>query len=105
MKAFLATIVNFQTKIRAKQVAEQHYDLGNDLFSLMLDPYMNYSCGYWQQANSLKEAQLNKLDLICRKLQLRPGLRLLDIGCGWGGLARYAAEHYGVSVVGITIST
>ncbi len=104
MKGYLASVINLQTKMRSKQVAEQHYDLGNDLFSLMLDPYMNYSCGYWQDATSLEEAQVKKLDLICQKLELRPGLRLLDIGCGWGGLARYAAEKYGVDVVGVTIS-
>lgn len=65
---------------------------------------MMYSCGYWEQAQTLEEAQLHKLQLICRKLQLKPGERLLDIGCGWGGLARYAATEYGVEVVGITVS-
>lgn len=70
----------------------------------MLDPYMQYSCGYWHDATSLEQAQINKLDLICRKLQIEPGMRLLDIGCGWGGLSAYAARHYGASVTGVTIS-
>lgn len=95
---------NMQTKKRAWIVGEEHYDLGNDLFELMLDPYMQYSCGYWKEADSLARAQEAKLDLICRKLQLQPGMRLLDIGCGWGGLASYAAHHYDVSVTGVTIS-
>ena len=70
----------------------------------MLDPYMQYSCGYWKDATTLEEAQEAKLRMICEKLQLQPGMRLLDIGCGWGGLSAYAAKHYGVSVVGVTIS-
>ncbi|SFD05781.1 cyclopropane fatty acyl phospholipid synthase [Collimonas sp. OK412] len=95
---------NLQTKGRAFQVGEQHYDIGNDLFENMLDPYMMYSCAYWPRAANLEEAQQHKLELICRKLELKPGERLLDIGCGWGGLARYAAERYQVEVTGITIS-
>ena len=81
-----------------------HYDLGNDLYALMLDPRMIYSCGYWREASTLAEAQEAKLDLVCRKVGLKPGMRVLDIGCGWGGFARYAAERHGVSVVGVTIS-
>jgi cyclopropane-fatty-acyl-phospholipid synthase len=104
IKQLLANIINFQTPSRAKIVAEKHYDLGNDLFTAMLDKRMIYSCGYWKEARTLEEAQTAKLELICQKLQLKPGLRLLDIGCGWGGLARYAAEQYGVHVVGVTIS-
>lgn len=95
---------NLQTTQRAFQVGEQHYDIGNDVFEAMLDPTMSYSCAYWHQADDLVQAQINKLDMICRKLELKPGERLLDIGCGWGGLAQYAAENYGVEVVGITIS-
>jgi len=95
---------NFQTKKRAWMVGEEHYDLGNDLFSLMLDPSMQYSCAYWKDATNLEQAQQQKLDLICQKLDLKPGMRLLDIGCGWGGLAEYAAKNYQVSVTGITIS-
>jgi cyclopropane-fatty-acyl-phospholipid synthase len=70
----------------------------------MLDTTMNYSCGYWERAQTLDDAQRDKMELVCRKLELAPGMRLLDIGCGWGGMARYAAEQYGVTVVGITIS-
>jgi cyclopropane-fatty-acyl-phospholipid synthase len=100
----IAKFRNLQTKKRAWIVGEEHYDLGNDLFSLMLDPYMQYSCAYWKDTDRLEQAQENKLDLICRKLDLKPGMRVLDIGCGWGGLAEYAAKHYQVSVTGITIS-
>ncbi len=97
-------LFNRQSRRRAFQVGEQHYDIGNDVYTAMLDSTLSYSCGYWPRADSLEQAQRAKLDLICRKLNLRPGLRLLDIGCGWGGLARHAAEHYGVTVDGITIS-
>ena len=100
----LAKIINFQTKLRAKEVGLKHYNLGYSLFHNMLDSRMNYTCGYWKNATTLDEAQLNKLDLVCQKLQLKPGMRLLDIGCGWGGLVKYAAEKYGVSAVGVTIS-
>ena len=95
---------NLQTEKRAYQVGEQHYDIGNDVFEAMLDSTMSYSCGFWQKANTLEQAQLDKLDLICKKLQLKPGEKLLEIGCGWGGLASHAAVHYGVEVLGITIS-
>ena len=103
-KLLLTRFLNFQTKKRALQVGITHYDLGNDLFQLMLDSRMNYSCGYWKDAQTLEAAQLAKLDLICAKLLLKPGMRVLDIGCGFGGFSRYAAENYGVEVVGITIS-
>jgi cyclopropane-fatty-acyl-phospholipid synthase len=102
--ALRARLTNPQSPRRAWQVGREHYDLGNDLFERMLDPYMAYSCGYWANAGTLEQAQRDKLDLICRKLELRPGMRLLDIGCGWGSLMRYAAEHYGVECVGLTIS-
>ena len=97
-------LLNLQTSSRAFQVGEQHYDIGNDLYRAMLDSRLTYTCGYWENASTLDEAQEAKLDLICRKLDLQPGQRVLDIGCGWGSFARYAAEHYGVQVVGITIS-
>jgi cyclopropane-fatty-acyl-phospholipid synthase len=97
-------LFNHQSRRRAFQVGKQHYDIGNDIFEAMLDPTMSYSCGYWAAADDLAKAQRDKLDLICRKLQLQPGERLLDIGCGWGGLARHAAANYGVRVHGITIS-
>ncbi len=96
---------NRQTTRRAWQVGQAHYDIGNDFYRAMLDARMTYTCGYWGDgARTLDEAQEHKLDLICRKLGLRPGMRLLDIGCGWGSLMGYAAEHYGVSCVGVTIS-
>ena len=95
---------NLQSKKRAWIVGKEHYDLGNDLFSRMLDPFMQYSCAYWKEASTLEEAQQAKLRLISEKLQLEPGMRVLDIGCGWGGLAYFMAKHYGVSVVGVTIS-
>lgn len=104
-KLVLSRILNFQTNKRAYQVGKKHYDLGNELFSSMLDRNMNYTCGYWKNAHTLDEAQLAKMDLVCQKLMLRPGMRILDIGCGWGALAKYAAEKYDVNVVGITIST
>ena len=102
--ALLRKLFNYQTKTKSKEVAHRHYSIGNKLYQAMLDPSMNYSCGYWKTANNLEEAQRNKMDLICQKLMLKPGMRLLDIGCGWGALAKHAAENYGVSVVGITIS-
>jgi cyclopropane-fatty-acyl-phospholipid synthase len=97
-------LLNRQSRRRAFQVGEHHYDIGNDVYTAMLDPTMSYSCGYWKDAANLEEAQLAKLRLICEKLQLKPGERLLDIGCGWGGLARLAAQDYGVEVTGITVS-
>ncbi len=81
-----------------------HYDLSNDFFEAMLDPNMQYSCAVFAEGDDLASAQLRKLDWICERLRLRPGLHLLDIGCGWGGLARHAARNYGCHVVGITIS-
>jgi cyclopropane-fatty-acyl-phospholipid synthase len=104
LRVLEAKLVNLQKPSRAFHVGRHHYDLGNDLFSRMLDQRMIYSCGYWKDATTLDEAQEAKLDLVCRKLGLRPGMRVLDIGCGWGGTARFAAEGYGVHVVGITVS-
>lgn len=104
IKQFLARFINFQTRYDSRKLANQHYDLGNDLFKAMLDQRMQYSCGYWKQAVSLEGAQEAKLRLTCQKLYLEPGMKLLDIGCGWGGLARYAAEQFGVQVTGITVS-
>lgn len=98
-------LVNRQSQKRAGQVAQTHYDVGNDLFERMLDPLMIYSCGYWRGgANDLAEAQVAKLDLIARKLELKPGMKVLDIGCGWGGAALHMARRHGVKVVGVTIS-
>ncbi len=99
-----ARVMNLQSVARAWQVGREHYDLGNDLYQAMLDPYMAYSCGYWTRATTLEQAQEAKLDLICRKLGLARGMTLLDIGCGWGSLLRFAAEHYGVDGLGLTVS-
>lgn len=97
-------VFNRQNLKRAWQVGEAHYDLGNDFYAGMLDPGMAYTCGYWKEATTLAEAQVAKYELICRKLALKPGMRLLDIGCGWGGFMAYAAENYRVNCVGVTIS-
>jgi len=97
-------LFNSQTVKRSYKVGKEHYDRGIELFKRMLDQRLVYSCGYWKNAQTLDQAQENKLDLICRKLELKPGMRLLDIGCGWGGLLMYAAENYGVEGTGITIS-
>ncbi|MBS0635369.1 MAG: cyclopropane fatty acyl phospholipid synthase [Verrucomicrobia bacterium] len=101
LKAYL---LNLQDKIGSKQVIDEHYQLGNDLYEAMLDPLMVYSCAYWKDADTLAQAQEAKFDLICRKLGLQPGMKVLDIGCGWGGFEKYAAEHYKVSMVGVTLS-
>lgn len=98
-------LTNKQTKRKSKKVAEIHYNLSNQFYQKMLGPYMQYSCAYWKTATSLDEAQRDKLELICRKLQLKPGDTLLDIGCGWGGLAKYAAQNFGCKVTGLTISS
>lgn len=95
---------NGASRWKAYEVAERHYDLGNDLFEAMLDRRMVYTCGYWRDAANIEEAQEAKLDLVCRKLGVKEGDRLLDIGCGWGSLLGFAAERYGASGVGLTIS-
>jgi len=99
-----AKIINAQKRSKAFVIGEWHYDIGNNLFSVMLDRGLNYSCGYWKKAKTLDDAQEAKLDLICRKMGLRSGMRILDIGCGWGGFAKYAAEKYGANIHGITVS-
>lgn len=97
-------LFNYQTQILAKRVAQEHYDLSNFLYSRMLDPWMQYTCGYWRGAKDLNQAQEHKLDQICKKLDLKPGDRLLELGCGFGGLAKFAAENYGCRVTGYNIS-
>ncbi len=88
-----------------KEFIQFHYDIGNDFYALFLDPEMQYSCGYFTHPdNSLDTAQHDKLEMICRKLRLQPGEKMLDIGCGWGGLICHAARHHGVQAHGITLS-
>ena len=101
---YKARFINQQTKFRAQKVAHVHYDLGNDLYSKMLGETMQYTCAYWKNAQTLDEAQLHKLDLICRKLHLQKGEKVLELGCGWGGFAKFAAENYGVEVDAYNIS-
>lgn len=99
-----AYLLNPQGPSRAYSIGEQHYDIGNDLYRAMLDDRMVYSCAYWDDAQTLDDAQAAKLDLIGQKIGLAPGDRVLDIGCGWGSFAQYAAQTYGAHVVGITVS-
>jgi len=102
--AVKARLTGRHGRTKAFEVGRRHYDIGNDLFTVMLDRRMNYSCAYWQEADTLDKAQEAKLELTCRKLGLEPGMRVLDIGCGWGGFAIYAAEKYRVKVTGVTVS-
>ena len=100
----IQTILNSQRLSKSFEVGERHYDIGNDLYENMLDKRMVYSCGYWKNTSSLDEAQEAKLDLICRKLQIEEGMKVLDIGCGWGGFAKFVSEKYGAIVDGVTVS-
>ena len=97
-------LFNLQTPLRSKEVIDVHYDLPADLYQDMLGETMAYSCAYWKDANTLDQAQRNKLDLICRKLELQPSDRVLDLGCGFGSFSRFAAENYGCSIVAVTLS-
>lgn len=103
-QAAKAKMVNAQRRSRAGVIGERHYDIGNRLFAAMLDKRLNYSCAFWDGAANLDQAQENKLDFICRKIDLAPGLRVLDIGCGWGGFAKWAAQKYDARVLGLTVS-
>jgi cyclopropane-fatty-acyl-phospholipid synthase len=102
------SIFNRQTLHKGSlEVIEKHYNIGNDLYEAFLDKYLMYTCGYWSgnpPARTLDEAQEAKMDLICRKLNLKPGQAVLDIGCGWGGFAKFAATKYGAHVTGISLS-
>jgi cyclopropane-fatty-acyl-phospholipid synthase len=102
---FLSRVLNLQNRKRSMKVNESHYNIGNDLFERMLGPTMVYTCGYWDYASNLNEAQIHKLDLVCRKMNLQPGQKILDIGCGYGSLLQHAAKNYGVHGVGVTLST
>ena len=97
-------LLNPQKKSRSFRVGEDHYDRGNDLFEKMLDRRMVYTSGNWEHAANLDQAQEAKLEFVCHSLGLSPGMKVLDIGCGWGGFAKYAAEKHGAHVVGITVS-
>ena len=99
-----ASVLNTQSKACSKKVAEEHYDLGNYFYKHMLDKNMQYTCGYWNGAKTLDEAQEKKLDLVCKKLQLKAGEKVLELGCGWGGFAHFAAKNYGVEVTAYNIS-
>jgi len=99
-----ARLMNLQSPSRAFEIGERHYDLGNDLYMAMLDRRLNYTCGYWKDAQNLTEAQEAKLDLVCRKIGLKPGMKVLELGCGWGSFAKFAAENYGAEVLGVTVS-
>ena len=103
-KMLMAKTFNMQAKGKAASNARRHYDIGNKLYQLMLDKRMAYTCAYWKNADDLDHAQENKLDLICRKINLQPGQHVLDIGCGWGTFAKFAAQKYGVKVTGVTVS-
>ncbi|HEX3610326.1 MAG TPA: cyclopropane-fatty-acyl-phospholipid synthase family protein [Sporichthyaceae bacterium] len=95
------------SRLRDRAAISHHYDLSNDFYALLLDEHMAYSCAYFTSTDpgyTLADAQRDKLDLICRKLDVAPGSRLLDIGCGWGSLSLHAAEHYGAQVIGVTLS-
>ena len=102
--AVRARILNLQSITRSFDNGQQHYDIGNDLYEAMLGGRLLYTCAYWPGAKTLDEAQDAKLDLVCRKVGLKPGMRVLDLGCGWGGFASFAAERYGVSVTGFTVA-
>lgn len=99
-----ARIFNRQSKYRSREVADRHYNLGNDLFFSFLDPYKQYSCAFFNGSKRLDDAQRHKMDLICQKTELSPGDKVLDIGSGWGGLAKYMAERYDCEVTGVNIS-
>jgi cyclopropane-fatty-acyl-phospholipid synthase len=98
------TLMNLQIGKKAYQVGKEHYDIGNELYERMLGKTMSYTCGYWKDINNLDDAQTAKLDLICKKLNLKKGQRVLDIGCGWGNFMKYASENYGVECVGLSVS-
>lgn len=104
LHALRSRLFNLQSKSRAFQIGEHHYDLGNDLYEAMLDTRLNYTCAYWRDATTLDEAQEAKLELVCRKIGLQPGMHVLELGCGWGSFAKYAAEKYGAHVLGVTVS-
>lgn len=104
LEVLQANLINMQSPAKAYEVGQRHYDLGNDLYRAMLDKRLNYTCAYWKDALTLDEAQEAKLELVCRKIGLKSGMRVLELGCGWGSFAKYAAERYGAQVLGVTVS-
>lgn len=104
LKIAMSRARNPNRKSKAFEIGERHYDIGNDLYQVMLDQRLTYTCGYWQDAEHLDDAQEAKLDLVCRKIGLQPGQRVLDIGSGWGSFLGCAAEKYGAEAVGVTVS-
>lgn len=103
-RIILSRILNHQSRSRSFEVGEKHYDLGNDLYRAMLDKRMNYTCAYWKNTSDLDQAQEAKLDLVCKKIGIYKGMKILELGCGWGSFAKYAAEKYGAQVTGVTVS-
>ncbi|MCP4022600.1 MAG: cyclopropane fatty acyl phospholipid synthase [Desulfobacteraceae bacterium] len=101
---FKSKLFNLQNRRRAFVVGKKHYDIGNDLYERMLDQRMQYTCGYWKDAANLDTAQEAKLDLVCKKLNLEPGMKVIELGCGFGGFAKFAAQRYGAHVTGFTVS-
>jgi len=99
-----ANLFNLQNTRRAFIVGKKHYDIGNDLYQKMLDKQMQYTCGYWKDAKSLDQAQEAKLAMVCKKLEIEPGMEIIELGCGFGGFAKYAAQKYNVRVTGYTVS-
>ena len=97
-------VFNLETPVKAFEVAQKHYDIGNDVYEAMLDKRLVYTCGYWRDAQNLEEAQEAKLDLVCKKIGLKKGDTILDIGCGWGSFLKFAAQKYGAKGVGVTVS-
>ena len=104
LQALKARLFNRQSPSKSQEVAERHYDLGNDLYRAMLDKRLNYTCAYWKDADNLDEAQEAKLELVCQKIGIHPGMKILELGCGWGSFAKYAAEKHGAEIVGVNIS-
>lgn len=97
-------ILNSGRKSKAFKIGEAHYDIGNDLYNAMLDKRLVYTCGYWKSANNLDQAQIDKLDLVCKKINLKRGQSVLDIGSGWGSYIKFAADKYGAIATGVTVS-
>ena len=104
LQTLKARLFNRQSLSKSKEVAERHYDLGNDLYRAMLDKRMNYTCAYWKDADNLDDAQEAKLEMVCQKIGIHSGMKILELGCGWGSFAKYAAEKHGAEIVGVNIS-